>query len=337
MPWILSSPYLPSGFQVVLQNCWNIIHPLYEVIPDVFRLLLTLHSDLQWLFYLGACQPSAHWILIIFTCLFHDQTVTSGTTWSSWKLVVLANMHTKRFSASLLEKCRSKLQGDVPSHQSARPSSKKSTKDKFQRENGHLCSVGGNVNWYSHYEEQCGGSLKPKTGSAMLLSFSCSVVSESATPWTATHQTFLSFTIFQSLLKLMSIEPVMRSNRLILCHPLLLLPSSFPRIKVFSSESSALRIRWPKYWSFSFNVSPSNEYSGLISFRIEWFDLLAVQGSLKSLFQHHSWKTSVLRCSAFFIHHMSQQSHSWAWVRKRQRPYFKKIHAPQCSLQHYLK
>ena len=157
------------------------------------------------------------------------------------------------------------------------------------------------------------------------------------TPWTAAHQAPLRCTISQSLLKLMSIEPVMRSNRLILCHPLLLLPSSFPRIKVFSSESSALRIRWPKYWSFSFNVSPSNEYSGLISFRIEWFDLLAVQGSLKSLFQHHSWKTSVLRCSAFFIHHMSQQSHSWAWVRKRQRPYFKKIHAPQCSLQHYLK
>ena len=200
---------------------------------------------------------------------------TSGNPWSSRKLVVLANMHTERFSTSLVEKCRSELQGDVPSHQSARPSSKKSTKDKFQRENGHLCSVGGNVNWYSHYGEQCGGSLKPKTGSAMLLSFSCSVMSESATPWTATRQTFLSFTISQSLLKLMSIEPVMPSTYLILCCPLLLLSSIFPSIKVFSDES-ALCIRWPKYWSFISSINPSNEYSGLISFRIDWFHLLAV-------------------------------------------------------------
>ena len=171
---------------------------------------------------------------------------TSGNPWSSRELVVLANMHAERFSTSLLEKCRSELQGDVPSHQSARPLSKKSTKDKFQRENGHLCSVGGNVNWYSHYGEQCGGSLKPKTGSAMLLSFSCSVMSESATPWTATRQTFLSFTISQSLLKLMSIEPVMPCNHLIVCHPLLLLPSISSSIREFFNEL-VLIIRWPKY------------------------------------------------------------------------------------------
>ena len=133
-----------------------------------------------------------------------------------------------------------------------------------------------------------------------------------------------------------SIKLVMLSNHLIFCCPLLLLPSIFPSIRVFSNKLDT-HVRWPKCWSFSFSYSPSNEYLVLISFRIEWFDLLAVQGSLKSLFQHHSWKTSVLQRSAFFIYHMSQQSHSWAWVRKRQRPYFKKIHAPQCSLQHYLK
>ena len=102
------------------------------------------------------------------------------------------------------------------------------------------------------------------------------------------------------LLKLMSIKPVMPSNHLILCHPLLLLPSIFPSIRVFSSES-VLCLRWPKYWSFSFSISPSNEYSGLISFRIDWLDLLAVQGTLKSLLQHHSSKISILQCSAFFI------------------------------------
>ena len=101
-----------------------------------------------------------------------------------------------------------------------------------------------------------------------------------------------------SLLKLTSIESVMPSNHLILCHPLLLLPSIFPSIRIFSNES-ALRIRCPKYWSFSFNISPSNKYSGLISFRMDWFNLLAVQGTLKSLLQHHSSKTSILRCSAF--------------------------------------
>ena len=107
-----------------------------------------------------------------------------------------------------------------------------------------------------------------------------------------------------NLLKLISIESVMPSNNLILCHPLLLLPSFFPRIEVFSN-ASVLRIRWPKYWSFSFSTSPSNEYSGLISFRIDWLDLLAVQGTLKSLLQHHSSKASILRRSAFFIVQLS--------------------------------
>ena len=114
-----------------------------------------------------------------------------------------------------------------------------------------------------------------------------------ATPRTAACQASLSFTITQSLLKLMSIEPVMPSNHLILCRPLLLLPSVFPSIRVFSNDS-ALRIRWPKYWSFSFSLSPSSQYSGLISFRMDWFDLLAVQGTLKSLLQHHSLKASIL-------------------------------------------
>ena len=102
----------------------------------------------------------------------------------------------------------------------------------------------------------------------------------------------------------MPIELVMPSNHLILCHPLLLLPSIFPSIRVFSNES-ALHIKWPQYWSFSFNISPSNEYSGLISFRMDWLDLLAVQGTLKSLLQHHSSKASILRCSAFFIVQLS--------------------------------
>ena len=116
------------------------------------------------------------------------------------------------------------------------------------------------------------------------------------TPWTAACQVSLSFTISWSLLKLISIQSVMPSNHLVLCHPLLLPPLIFPSIRVFSNES-ALHIRWPKYWSFSFSISSSNEYSGLISFRIDWFDLLAVQGTLKSLFQQHSLKASVLRCS----------------------------------------
>ena len=119
------------------------------------------------------------------------------------------------------------------------------------------------------------------------------------TPWTAACQASLSIANSWSLLKLVSIESVMPSNHLILCHPLLLLPSIFPSIRVFSNQS-VLRIRWPKYWSFSFSISPSNEYSGLISFRMDWLDLLAVQGILKSLRQHHSSKASILRRSAFF-------------------------------------
>ena len=114
------------------------------------------------------------------------------------------------------------------------------------------------------------------------------------TPWTAARQAFLSITNSQSLLKLMSIESVMPSNHLILCHPLLLLPSISPSIRVFSNES-ALCIRWPKYWSFSFSISPSSEHPRLISFRMDWLDLLAVQGTLKSLLQHHSSKASILR------------------------------------------
>ena len=117
-----------------------------------------------------------------------------------------------------------------------------------------------------------------------------------ATPWTAACQASLSITNSRSLLRLMSIESVMSSNHLILCHPLLLLPSIFPSIRVFSNES-VLRIRWPKYWNFSFNISPSNEYSGLISFRMDWLDLLAVQGTLKSLLQHHNLRASILWCS----------------------------------------
>ena len=124
------------------------------------------------------------------------------------------------------------------------------------------------------------------------------------TPWTAAHQASLSITNSQSLLKLMSIPSVLPSNHLILCHPLLLLSSIFPSIRVFSNES-VLRIRWPAYWSFSFSISPSNEYSGLISFRTDWLDFLAVKGTLKSLLQHHSSKASILRCSAFFIVQLS--------------------------------
>ena len=122
------------------------------------------------------------------------------------------------------------------------------------------------------------------------------------TPWTTARQASLSITNSRSLLKLMSIQSVMPSNHLILCHPLLRLPSIFPSIRVFSNES-ALCIRWPKYWSFSFSISPSNEHPGLISFRMDWrrLDLLAVEGTLKSLLQHHSSKASIFRYSAFFI------------------------------------
>ena len=139
----------------------------------------------------------------------------------------------------------------------------------------------------------------------------CSVAQSFLTlynPMDWAHQASLSFIICQSLLKLMSIELVMPSNHLVLYRPLLLLPTIFPSIRVFSNES-VLCIRWPKYWSFSFSISPSNEYSGLISFRIDWLDLLAVQGTLKSLLQHHSTKASVLRCSAFFM--VSCHIHTW--------------------------
>ena len=125
-----------------------------------------------------------------------------------------------------------------------------------------------------------------------------------ATPWTAAHQAHLSITNSWSSPKLMCIELVMPSSHLILCHPLLLLPSIFPSIRVFSDES-ALHIRWPKYWSFSFNISPSNEHPGLISFRTDWLDLLAIQGTLKRLLQHHSSKASILLCSAFFVVQLS--------------------------------
>ena len=143
----------------------------------------------------------------------------------------------------------------------------------------------------------------------------CSVVQSCltlATPWTAARQASLSFTISQNFLKVILNEWVMPSNHLILWRPLLLLPSIFPSSSAFSNES-ALCIRWPKYWSFSFSISLSNEYSGLISFRIDWFDLLAVQGTFKSLLQHHSSKVSVLRCSAFF---MVQLSHLYMTTAK---------------------
>ena len=133
-----------------------------------------------------------------------------------------------------------------------------------------------------------------------------------ATPWTAAHQASLSITNSWSLLKLMSIKSVMPSNHLTLCHPLLLLPSIFPSIRVFSNES-VLHIRWPKDWSFSFNIHSSNEYSGLISFRMDWLDLLAIQGTLKSLLQNYISKASILRCSAFSI---AQLSHPYMTTGK---------------------
>ena len=132
------------------------------------------------------------------------------------------------------------------------------------------------------------------------------------TPWIEAHQASLSITNSWNLLKLMSIRSMMPSNHIILCHPLLLLPSIFPSIRVFPNES-ILCIRWPKYWSFSFSISPSNEYSGLICFRIYWFDLFTVQGTLKSLLQHHSSKASIFQHSAFF---MVQLSHPHMTTRK---------------------
>ena len=134
---------------------------------------------------------------------------------------------------------------------------------------------------------------------------SLSCVQLFVTPWTAAQQTSLSFTISPSLLKLMPIESVMPSNHLILCYPLVLLPPIFPTIRVFHNESDLL-IKWPKYWSFSVSISTSNEYLGLNSFSIDWFDLLAVQGTLKSVLQHHNLKASILGHSAFL---MAQLSH----------------------------
>ena len=139
-------------------------------------------------------------------------------------------------------------------------------------------------------------------GLSSVQAFSC--VQLFATPWITARQASLSITNSRSSLKLTSIESVMPSSHLILCRPLLLLPAMFPSIRVFSNES-LLRIRWPMYWSFSFNISPSNEHSGLISFRRDWLDLFAVQGILKSLLQHHSSKALILQHSAFFIAQLS--------------------------------
>ena len=145
-----------------------------------------------------------------------------------------------------------------------------------------------------------------------LKSLSCVWLSDSATPWTVAHQASLSFTLSQSLLKFMSIVSVMPSNHLILCHPLLLLPPIPPGIRVFSNEST-LRMRWPKYWSFSFGISPSNEYSGLISFRINWLDFLAVQVTLKSLLQHHSEKHQFFSAQ----HSSESNSHFHTWLLEK--------------------
>ena len=145
-----------------------------------------------------------------------------------------------------------------------------------------------------------------------------------ATPWTATRQDSLTITNSRSLLNLMSIKSVMPSNHLILCCALLLLPSTFPSIRVFSNES-VLRIGWPKYWSFSFSISPSNEYSGLISFRMDWLDLLAVQGTLKGLLQYHSSKASVLRHSTFFI-----VQHSHPYMTTGQKGHYHQTYLTKC-------
>ena len=148
------------------------------------------------------------------------------------------------------------------------------------------------------------GHRVAKSRTQLKFQFSHSVLSDSAAPWTAAHQASLSITNSWSLLRLMSTESAMQSNHLILCRPLLFLPSVFPNIWIFSSES-ALHIKWPKFWSFSSNISPSKVYSGLISFRMDRLDLLEVQGTLKSLLQHHSSKASILGHSAFFIVQLS--------------------------------
>ena len=152
--------------------------------------------------------------------------------------------------------------------------------------------------------------------------FSRSVVPDSATPWTAAHQASLSITNSQSLLELMSIELVMPSNHFILCRPLLLMPSIFPSIRFFLNES-VLHIRWPKYWSFS--ISPSNEYSGLISFRMDWLDLLAIQGTLKSLLQHHSSKASILWDAAFYSPTLTSIYDYWKTVALARQTFVSKV------------
>src|SRR5574340_458752 len=157
-----------------------------------------------------------------------------------------------------------------------------------------------------------------ETSAAAAAAKSLSHVKLFATPWTAARQASLSITNSRSLLKLLSIESVMPSNHLILCCPLLLLPSIFPSIRVFTNES-LLCIRWPKYWSFSFSISPSSEYSGLISFRIDWLDLLAVQGILNSLHQHHSSKTPILWRSAFFTVQLSHPYMTTGKTRSEER------------------
>ena len=152
-------------------------------------------------------------------------------------------------------------------------------------------------------------------------------MSDCVTPWTAACQASLSITNSWSLLKIISIESVMPSNHFILCHSLLLLLSIFSSIRVFSNES-VLRTRWPKYWSFSFSINPSKEYSGLISFRIDWFDVLVVQGTLKSLLQHHSWKALIFQCSAFY---MAQPSHPCLSTGAEERTILASAFQPQYS------
>ena len=178
-----------------------------------------------------------------------------------------------------------------------------------------LCHSTPKINWCRIKSLKCQTRFRLTSVGAVLISSVSSVQSLScvrlfATPWTTARQASLFITNSQSLLKLISIKLVMPSNHLILCCPLLLPPSIFPSKRVFSNES-VLHIRWPKYWSFSFNTSPSNEYSGLISFRMDWLDLLEVQGTLKSLFQHHSSKALILWHSAFFIVQLTSIHDYW--------------------------
>ena len=163
------------------------------------------------------------------------------------------------------------------------------------------CKCSTLLSLWNQTDHSLGGNIPQRVADKVHCSVqSLSRVQLFVTPWTAAYQASLSITNSQSLLKLLSIQLVMPSNHLIPCHPLLLLPSICPSIRIFSNES-VLRIRWPKYWSFSFSISPSNEYSGLISFRMDWLDLHAVQGPLRSLLQHHSSKSSILWCSTFFM------------------------------------